>query len=118
MVNLISLEKAAKAFGPQVLLDDVSLGIGERDRIGVVGRNGAGKSTLLSILGGATQPDSGRVARASALRVGYLRQADDLSGPVGRLVFGDLSETGGMQPGADARRPTPFRRKPRPGSCP
>jgi ABC transport system ATP-binding/permease protein len=94
---LISLEKAAKAFGPQLLLDGVSLGIGERDRIGVVGRNGAGKSTLLSILGGATQPDSGRVARASALRVGYLRQADDLSGPVGRLVFGDLSETGAWE---------------------
>jgi len=54
----ISLEKAAKAYGPRVLLDGVSLGVGERQRIGVVGRNGAGKSTLAAILAGAVQPDS------------------------------------------------------------
>lgn len=65
MVNLISLEKAAKAYGPHVLLDGVSLGIGDKDRIGVVGRNGAGKSTLLAILAGVAEPDSGRVARTS-----------------------------------------------------
>ena len=53
MVNLISLEKATKAYGPRVLLDGVSLGVGDRERIGVVGRNGAGKSTLLAILAGA-----------------------------------------------------------------
>jgi ABC transport system ATP-binding/permease protein len=93
MANLISLEKVAKAYGPRVLLDGVSLGVAAGDRIGVVGRNGTGKSTLLSILAGATGPDSGRVARTSSLRVGYLRQSDDLSGPVGRIVFGDLSET-------------------------
>jgi ATP-binding cassette subfamily F protein uup len=93
MANLISLEKVAKAYGPHVLLGGASLGIGERDRIGVVGRNGAGKSTLLSILAGADQPDSGRVARTSGLRTGYLRQADDLSGPAGRIVFGDRWET-------------------------
>jgi ABC transport system ATP-binding/permease protein len=94
MANLISLEKAAKAYGPRVLLDGVSLGIGERQRIGVVGRNGAGKSTLLSILAGAAQPDSGRVARTSGLRVGYLRQSDDLSGPVGHIVFGASAAPG------------------------
>jgi ABC transport system ATP-binding/permease protein len=93
MANLISLEKAAKAYGPRVLLGGVSLGVGERDRIGVVGRNGAGKSTLLAILAGADQPDSGRVARASGVRVGHLRQADDLSGSAGRIVFGDRWET-------------------------
>jgi ATP-binding cassette subfamily F protein uup len=59
MANLISLEKVAKAYGPRVLLDGVSLGVGEGQRIGVVGRNGAGKSTLLSILAGlgARRPD-------------------------------------------------------------
>ena len=97
MANLISLEKVAKAYGPRVLLDGVSLGVAETDRIGVVGRNGAGKSTLLSLLAGATGPDSGRVARASGLRVGYLRQSDDLSGPVARIVFGDLSEPGAWE---------------------
>jgi ABC transport system ATP-binding/permease protein len=88
-VNLISLEKAAKAYGPRVLLDGVSLGIAEGERIGVVGRNGAGKSTLLGMLAGRTEPDSGRIARMSGLRAGYLAQGDELSGTVGRIAFGD-----------------------------
>jgi ATP-binding cassette subfamily F protein uup len=88
-MNLISLEKAAKAYGPRLLLDDVSLGIDERDRIGIVGSNGAGKSTLLTLLGGLAEPDSGRVARTSGLRVGYLPQSDQLSGVVGQIAFGD-----------------------------
>ena len=88
-MNLISLEKAAKAYGPRVLLDDVSLGIGERDRIGIVGSNGVGKSTLLALLGGLDEPDTGRVARTSGLRVGYLPQSDQPSGVVGQIAFGD-----------------------------
>jgi ABC transport system ATP-binding/permease protein len=103
MANLISLEKAAKAYGPRVLLDGVSLGIGDKDRIGVVGRNGAGKSTLLAILAGVTDPDSGRVARTSGLRVGYLRQADTLSGTVGQIVFGELAEGGAWERDARSR---------------
>jgi len=103
MANLISLEKATKAYGPRVLLDGVSLGVGDKDRIGVVGRNGAGKSTLLAILAGAAQPDSGRVARTSGLRVGYLRQADTLSGTVGEIVFGDLAAGGAWERDPRAR---------------
>jgi ATP-binding cassette subfamily F protein uup len=103
MVNLISLEKASKAYGPRVLLDGVSLGIGDSDRIGVVGRNGAGKSTLLAILAGAADPDSGRVARTSGLRIGYLRQADTLSGTVGEIVFGELAHGGAWERDARSR---------------
>jgi len=55
-VNLISLEKATKAYAHRPLLDGVSLGVSAGDRIGVVGRNGAGKSTLLSLLAGLTEP--------------------------------------------------------------
>jgi len=88
MANLISAERIAKAYAPHVLLDGVSLGVSEGERIGMVGRNGAGKSTLLSILAGASEPDSGRVARTSGLRVGYLPQSDNLHGTVGELVFG------------------------------
>jgi ABC transport system ATP-binding/permease protein len=96
-MNLISLEKAAKAYGPRVLLDDVSLGIGERDRIGIVGSNGAGKSTLLALLGGLAEPDTGRVARNSGLRVGYLPQSDQLSGVVGQIAFGDRYSGGAWE---------------------
>ena len=88
MVNLISVEKVSKAFGERPLLDSISLGVSTGDRIGVVGRNGAGKSTLLSLLAGVAAPDSGRIARGAGLRVGYLRQQDDLTGTVRQAVFG------------------------------
>jgi ABC transport system ATP-binding/permease protein len=87
-VNLISLEKAAKAYAHRTLLDGVSLGVSAGDRVGVVGRNGAGKSTLLALLAGRTAPDTGRVAMASGLRIGYLPQSDLLAGTVGEIVFG------------------------------
>jgi len=87
-MNLISLERIAKAYGPRVLLDGVSLGVNEGERIGVVGRNGAGKSTLLALLAGLIEPDSGRIARTSGLRAGYLPQGDALSGIVGEIAFG------------------------------
>jgi ABC transport system ATP-binding/permease protein len=86
-VNLISLEKAAKAYAHRRLLDGVSLGVSAGDRIGVVGRNGAGKSTLLALLAGRVMPDEGRVAMATGLRLGYLPQADQLAGTVGQIVF-------------------------------
>ena len=95
MVNLISLEKAAKAYAHRSLLDGVSLGVSAGDRIGVVGRNGAGKSTLLRMLAGRVAPDTGRVATASGLRLGYLPQADQLAGTVGEIVFGPMGGTAG-----------------------
>ncbi len=88
-MNLISLEKATKAYAHRTLLDAVSLGVSAGDRIGVVGRNGAGKSTLLSLLAGLTQPDTGRVAMATGLRLGYLPQGDQLTGTVTEIVFGE-----------------------------
>jgi ATP-binding cassette subfamily F protein uup len=96
-VNLISLEKTAKAYGPRVLLDGVSLGVEEGERIGIVGRNGAGKSTLLTLLGGMAEPDSGRIARTSGLRVGYLPQSDDLSGTAGQIAFGERYSGGAWE---------------------
>ncbi len=86
-VNLISLEKVAKAYAHRRLLDAVSVGVSAGDRIGVVGRNGAGKSTLLALLAGRAEPDEGRVARAAGLRLGYLPQTDQLAGTVGQIVF-------------------------------
>jgi len=87
-MNLISLEKAAKAYAHRKLLHGVSLGVSAGDRIGVVGRNGAGKSTLLALLAGTAVPDEGRIARAAGLRLGYLPQQDQLTGTVGQIVFG------------------------------
>ena len=91
-MNLVNLETAAKAFGPRVLLDGVSLGVAAGDRIGVVGRNGAGKSTLLAALAGTAALDSGRVTRTRGLRLGHLPQTENLTGRVRELVFGTVPE--------------------------
>jgi ATP-binding cassette subfamily F protein uup len=77
-VNLVNLERVTKSYGVRVLLDAVSLGVGEGERIGVVGRNGDGKSTLLDLVGGRAEPDAGRVSRVRGLRIGHLAQHDDL----------------------------------------
>ncbi len=76
--NLVNLERVSKSYGIRMLLDGVSLGVGERQRIGVVGRNGDGKSTLLDVLSGVTPPDEGRVSRSRSLRLGHLVQGDPL----------------------------------------
>lgn len=74
--NLISAENLSKRFD-EAILDSVSLGIAESERIGIVGRNGGGKSTLLRILAGLDTPDSGRVTRANWAQVGLLQQVDN-----------------------------------------
>ncbi|MDT9593640.1 ABC-F family ATP-binding cassette domain-containing protein [Nocardioides zeae] len=76
--NLVNLEKVSKSYGVRPLLTDVSLGIGEGERIGIVGRNGDGKTTLLEVLTGIEEPDTGRVSRSRGLLVGYLHQGDAL----------------------------------------
>lgn len=89
--NLVNLEGVSKAFDIRPLLDDVSLGISEGDRIGIVGRNGSGKSTLLRVMAGVEPPDAGRVTRTNDIRVGLLSQVDvaDPSATVGEVVLGD-----------------------------
>ena len=83
-INLVNLESVSKAFDIRPLLADVSLGVSENQRIGIVGRNGDGKSTLLKIMAGIIEPDSGRVAKANSVRIGILNQTD--SAPAGVSV--------------------------------
>ena len=74
VANLVNLESVSQAFGTRVLLDGVSLGVGEGEVIGVVGRNGDGKTTLLRILTGDLAPDTGRVTISNSTSVGVLTQ--------------------------------------------
>jgi ATP-binding cassette subfamily F protein uup len=92
--NLVSLERVSLAYGIRPLLSEVSIGVGSDDRIGVVGRNGDGKTTLLRVLAGEQQPDTGRVSRNRGLRLGFLRQTDDLpsGATVRHVVLRDLAD--------------------------
>ena len=92
--NLVSLERVHKAYGVRPLLSDVSLGVAEGDRVGVVGRNGDGKTTLLRVLAGLEPVDDGRVTRNRGLRLGYLTQGDDLDpdATVGEAVLEGRAE--------------------------
>jgi ATP-binding cassette subfamily F protein uup len=93
-VNLINIENVSKAYGPSPLLDAVSLGVDDGERIGVVGRNGGGKSTLVSVLAKLVEPDDGRVTHARDLRLGYLNQRDAFpeGATVRDIVLGDRPE--------------------------
>jgi ATP-binding cassette subfamily F protein uup len=91
-VNLLNLESVSKAFDIRPLLDGVSLGVAQGERIGIVGRNGDGKSTLLKIMAGTLAPDEGRVAKSNAVQIGILSQADNAlpDSTVREVVLGDL----------------------------
>ncbi|MFI8180884.1 ABC-F family ATP-binding cassette domain-containing protein [Actinacidiphila glaucinigra] len=77
-VNLVNVESVSKVYGTRTLLDGISLGVSEGDRIGVVGRNGDGKTTLIRMLAKQEGPDTGRVTHTSDLRLGVLTQYDSL----------------------------------------
>src|SRR5690554_2868010 len=80
MANIINLDRVTKGYGVTgPLLAEVSLGLDETDRVGVVGLNGAGKTTLLRLLSRAEPPDAGRVIHRRDLRVAVLPQALDLA---------------------------------------
>ncbi|HWH28167.1 MAG TPA: ABC-F family ATP-binding cassette domain-containing protein [Mycobacteriales bacterium] len=94
MANLVTVEKVTVAHGARTLLEGVSLGVGDGDRIGVVGRNGGGKTTLLRTLVRKEPPLSGRVAHVGGLRVGTLAQdvRIDATATVREAVVGDTAE--------------------------
>ena len=92
--NLVNIEEVSKAFDIRALLERVSLGVSEGDRIGIVGRNGSGKSTLMKIIAAIEQPDQGRVTKANSVKIGLLSQVDkaDPNSTVGDVVIGDRAK--------------------------
>jgi ATP-binding cassette subfamily F protein uup len=132
MANLVNLESVHKSYGVQPLLDGVSLGVGDADRIGVVGLNGGGKTTLLELLAGIVPPDDGRISRTRDLRLAVVTQRSELDdavtvrqavidplgtsaehewaadprvrGVLNGLGIGDLEDTVGTMSGGERRR--------------
>ncbi|EPI59672.1 ABC transporter, ATP-binding protein [Gardnerella vaginalis JCP8070] len=74
----LGLEHVSLEFATKTIFKDVTQGVFEGDRIGIVGKNGDGKSTLLKLLQGAIDPDLGRVTRRNGLTFGILSQRDPL----------------------------------------
>lgn len=93
-VNLVNVEQVSKVYGTRALLDGVSLGVSEGDRIGVVGRNGDGKTTLIRMLARLEDADTGRVTHNGGLRLGVLTQHDSLDpkATIRHEVIGDLAD--------------------------
>lgn len=73
-MNLMTLENICKSYSEKTLLENISLGINEGEKIGLIGVNGTGKSTLLKIIAGAEEKDFGTITKANRVRVEYLPQ--------------------------------------------
>ena len=94
MAALLGCDSVSLEFPTKLILKNVTLGVAEGDRIGIVGKNGDGKSSLLSVLAGTLEPDDGRVTHRRDLRVGLLGQRDSLADAdtVHHAVVGDAPE--------------------------
>ena len=74
MVSYLQVENLTKSFGDLVLFEDLSFGVAEGQRIGLIAKNGTGKTTLLNILAGKEGYDEGKITYRRDLREGYLEQ--------------------------------------------
>jgi ATPase subunit of ABC transporter with duplicated ATPase domains len=94
MAHLLNAEGVTVTFAARTLLDAVSLGLDDGDRVGVVGRNGDGKSTLLRVLARRQAPEAGRVTHSGGVGLGMLGQTDDLdpAADVRTAVVGDVPD--------------------------
>lgn len=91
MSTRLQINHLCKSFGPRVILDNVTLSIGDKQKIGVIGRNGAGKSTLFRIIVGDDEKDSGEILVHDGTKIGYLTQHDPYEGD--ETVLGFLMRT-------------------------
>ncbi|MGN0418564.1 ABC-F family ATP-binding cassette domain-containing protein [Anaerostipes faecalis] len=73
-MNILNIEHISKIYGEKVIFDDVSCGIHQGDKIGIIGVNGTGKTTLLKIIAGMEEPDLGQVICGNGISVAYLPQ--------------------------------------------
>ena len=91
---LIGCEHLSQEWPGKRVLEDVTIGVNEGERIGVVGRNGDGKSTLLALMARQLEPDAGSVVYRNNIHVGTLAQTDELAvdDSVTRAIFGDVPE--------------------------
>ncbi len=94
MAHLLGAEKIRLSFATTEVFQDLTIGVQEGDRIGIVGKNGDGKSTLLRLFAKVQEPDAGQITKRSDVRIGMLDQFDDFTPEqtISQVVIGDLAE--------------------------
>lgn len=85
MNNILNMEHISKIYGDKVIFDDITCGIHQGDKIGIIGINGTGKTTFLRILAGLEAPDGGQVILQNGLRLSFLPQHPEF--PEGETVL-------------------------------
>ncbi len=91
-MNILNIEHVTKVFGEKKVLDDVSQGIQEGDKIGIIGINGTGKTTLLNMIAGEEEPDEGQIVKQNGLKIAYLSQSPVF--PENKTVLECMSDCG------------------------
>ena len=89
-MNVLNLEHISKTYGEKVIFDDVSCGIHQGDKIGIIGINGTGKTTFLRILAGLEEADEGQVITQNGLRITYLSQHPEF--PEGATILSYVTQ--------------------------
>ena len=94
MAHLLGAEKIRLSFATTEVFQDLTIGVQDGDRIGIVGKNGDGKSTLLRLFAKTQEPDGGQITKRSDVRIGMLDQFDDFlpNQTISQVVIGDLAE--------------------------
>lgn len=94
-MNIINIEHISKIYGEKVIFDDVSCGIHEGEKIGIIGINGTGKTTLLRMIAGEEETDGGQIIKKNGIRIAYLSQHPDFpkDATVSSYAFAGISET-------------------------
>jgi ABC transport system ATP-binding/permease protein len=94
LAHLLGAEKIRLSFATTEVFQDLTIGVQDGDRIGIVGKNGDGKSTLLRLFAKTQDPDSGQITKRSDVRIGMLDQLDDFATgqTISQVVIGDMAE--------------------------
>ena len=94
MAHLLGAERIRLSFATTEVFKDLTIGVQDGDRIGIVGKNGDGKSTLLRLFAKMQDPDSGQITKRSDVRIGMLDQFDNFlpDQTISQVVIGDLAE--------------------------
>ena len=100
-MNILNIEHVSKIYGDKTIFDDISFGIQQGDKIGIIGINGTGKTAFLKIMAGIEEPDEGQVVRQNGLRISFLPQHPIF--PEGATV---LSYVAGEKKGEDCLQET------------